>query len=779
LVRQNASTITIVAFGLVAAAVILPLSLGPGVPAFQHDWLWPADRVQCNSYALFGMSPWLQNGAGMPAIYPQFWAPYAASGILCDIAGPQLGLGLFLFGIMAIGALGVAYLCRSLGATSRYVAAVAILLFWGNPVVLNEVHAGHLFFLWSYALLPALMGITLCKKQPFSGFCAGALLGLASAQQQFFAIGLLAMAVLLIANYKRGDWRFFAVALAIGLGVTSPMWILAVVATPEHILGPQHPQLHWELSQSAPFADAVRLIGYIGHYDAAISPLSSYALFLTPIIALVAALTAQRHRRAAYALAALMVGAVTICWGLDGPLAGILATAFDRVPAFALFREFYNFAGLAQTCFVALIAVWLSGAFEHRGLRPVAFAVAVVVIANAAYIATQTSIGIPSATLSATERETMRELAQRKTPGRFITVPAVVPQSLRSDETHSGFSPWTIPIGAQSGTSVPLAPFPLVFAAHSLDASRKARVYERLGVDTTVPIPGVATNLNFEPALRALEPPESLNLSGESRAERFEGNSLVAVETFSAGLGTIDSAYSGARDIGPFGSSARQVSVVDGVGYNPLESWAPLSLFPGLESWLYVLPSGIVTMRDSAPLPFAATFVVAGSADGAIRSNACLQTARIDTHFALYRCNGLGAWLRGKPPLVVSSAGNGPLVAERKLSGARGMVNVEYWTPWRIVLHIQAHRGSALILRETYDSAWRCSGCGDADHRILDGYANGWVFQTGVDRNVTLYFEDAAAYFVCLALSIALLSASAIGGLYGTAQYLASRKARS
>jgi hypothetical protein len=779
LVRQNAATITTVAFGLVAAAIIVPLALASGVPAFQHDWLWPADRVQCNSYAMLGMSPWLQNGAGMPASYPQFWVPYAASGMLCDLAGPRFGLCLFLFAIVAIGALGVVYLCRSFLAIPPYVNAAAVILFWGNPVVLNEMHAGHLFFLWSYALLPAVIGVTLHRNRtPFSGFYAGALLGLASAQQQFLAIGVLVMALLLIATYKRGDGRFLAVALAVGLGVTSPAWILAAIANPEQILGAQHPQMHWELAQSAPFLDAVRLIGYIGHYDTAISPLSASVLFLTPLVALAGAFVVTSNRRTVFVLAALAIVAITLCWGLDGPAAAVLAAAFAGVPAFALFRELYNFAGLAQTCFVVLIVIWLSRTLDDRRLRPLALVVGIAIMANALYIATQSSIGLPDATLTPAEHETMRELAQRKDPGRFITVPAIVPQSLRGDETRGGFAPWTIPVGSQSGTSVPLAPFPLVFAAQDLDATTKARVYERLGIERTVPLSGVVTNLNVEPALRSLNYAKSIDVSA-SRATQFPNNGLVAVETFSAGLGTIASAYQGARDIGPFGSGAKQVRVGEGAGYNPLESWAPLSLFPGLASWMYVLPSGTVTMRESAPLPFDATFVVAGSADGSIASNACSLYARIDAHFAVYRCTHSGIWLRGRPPIVISSASDGPIVTTQTPRGASGQAEVIYWTPWQIVLHVRAIRASVLVLRETYDSAWRCTGCGDAEHRHVDGYANGWVFQTGVDRNVTLYFEDAAAYFVCLALSIALLSAAAIGGVYGTARYSASRKARS
>ena len=168
LVRRKAALAlaAIAAFVVVAAAIIVPLLLKPGVPAYQHDWLWPADGTQCWSYAMLGMSPWLQNGTGTPAIYPQLWVPYSVSGVLCGIEPPEFGLCLLLLGITAIGSLGICYLCKALAAASPLGYALAILLFWGNPVVLNSrPHAGHVFFLWSYSLLPALMWLTLSRKR--------------------------------------------------------------------------------------------------------------------------------------------------------------------------------------------------------------------------------------------------------------------------------------------------------------------------------------------------------------------------------------------------------------------------------------------------------------------------------------------------------------------------------------------------------------------------------------------------------------------------------------
>ena len=458
--------------------------------------------------------------------------------------------------------------------------------------------------------------------------------------------------------------------------------------------------------------------------------------------------------------------AILLCWGLDGPLSLPLTGAFASIPAFAIFRELYNFAGLAQTCFVALIVVWLSRTKESRGKRLVAISIAAVIAANAAYIATQSSTGIPAAVLSVPEREIMRSLAQRSSPGRFATIPSIVPQSLIGDETHGGYSPWTIPIAEQAGISVPLAPFPVVLAAQDLSAADRTRIYERLGIDTAVDLPGVVTNLNVEPALRDLERVRSINTRSNPFEEDFSSNSLFAVEEFSAGAAAMDSVYSGSRDIGPFVAEAKQINIMENAGYDPRRGWAPLLLFPGMASWIYVLPSGIITLRDTEVLPFAnVLFVVAGSTDGKIMSKMCSLYARIDTHFGIYKCVGSVVRLSGKPPLVISSASSGPVLRDLQQSGARGVATVEQWMPWRAVLHVRAVRGSVLVMRESYDSAWHCDGCGDAEHREVDGYANGWVLRSDIRRTVTLYFADGIPYFLCLALSISLLAAAAATGL--------------
>lgn len=276
---------------------MLPLALAPGVPAYQHDWLWPASRWQCASYAWLGFTPWLPNGTGMPAAYPQAWEPYAVAGSACGLFGPHAALCVLLLSIIAVGTISICRLTNALAAVTPAGLGAAVLVFWGNPVILNEVQAGHIFFLWSYALIPAVLELAVRRRGiAHAALYTGAVVALAGAQQQFLAFGILSIVVLVMATYKRDDISYLLSTLGCAAAITSPAWILSLVASPMTLFGAQHAQIHWEYAQSAGFADAIRLTGYIGHYDGALPAMSTMALFLSPAIAAIVLVTQARRK---------------------------------------------------------------------------------------------------------------------------------------------------------------------------------------------------------------------------------------------------------------------------------------------------------------------------------------------------------------------------------------------------------------------------------------------------------------------------------------------------
>lgn len=758
------ATLTL-ASAIIATLVVGPLAISPGVPAFQHDWIWPAFREQCSAYALQGMTPWIPGGIGGAAIYPQPWAPYLLGGFLCFSTGPHLSVVLFLWILTLLAGMTIAGFVGTVGVDSVQWQCLAAALYVGSPTLLNEIHAGHVFFVWSFALLPLVGTLAFRSKDAPSAFVAGITIAMASAQQQFFFYSI---ALLIAGNALSNTKRPALTIIAIGTAITavSPQWILLAVHGAGSTFAGQRPLEHWVASQSAPLLEAVRHLGYIGGYDRRLPVISAGLLFINASLLIIALIAPKVPRTIRIMSAVALVMDLTYS-GSYGPLSWVISGIFHAYAPSAVFRELYNATGLSTCCGVLSI-VWLLNRMM-KPFRTAAFVLAVTLGLNGLVVAAFASASLPTYAPNASETALAANLASTKIPIRFLTVPSLLPQSRSLQDDSAGFPPWFLPFGEAVNAQSPMAPFPLVAASYAstTTGARGEAILRRAGIDRVILLPRVVYRPALEPALARYERVQVPSARFGTRA--IVGANLFSVEPFSTGVATIATIHEGARDIGPFRSGATALNLFRTSGYDPDASWVPASLFPQFPAWVARAPSAIVTMQRSATVPLDIPSRLLIGATSTPKSNGCRQVARVDSHFVILDC-APHALLAGTPPFSISSAvsAGSAIIPSSRLQGRPGRVQVTFALPWMDSLAVHARAGSALVARMQYDDNWACLGCSDTSHRRVDGYANAWVLRKDLNGPVTLFFEPAIPYFIALGISVCLTIGGALTAINGS-----------
>ena len=294
-------------------------------------------------------------------------------------------------------------------------------------------------------VLPLVCIVTMRRSHFWSAIACGTAVFLASAQQQFFFFAIAALAIVVASAPRRGDALFVLVSILSACAEVSTQAFALVVPAALNGFYPLHPQVHWEASQSASLADALRGLGYIGGYDQKLlgAP-SRLMLFAIPIAAVPAALWGSRFNRI---VAFGAVVCILFIWGENGPGAATLNWMFIHIRAFALFRELYNFSGPLALALVLLVTSSAQRVIQHPRFAAGAVAVVAALASNAVYIAAQASTGIPQFAFDANEMRAIERLEHTSAPSRFILVPAILPQSFVANDLQNGMSPWLIPFG--------------------------------------------------------------------------------------------------------------------------------------------------------------------------------------------------------------------------------------------------------------------------------------------------------------------------------------------
>jgi hypothetical protein len=740
---------------------IAPLLSHAGVPAFQHDWLWPVDRVQLPNYVAIGFESWERNGLGYAQVYPAAWWAYLTVAMTCWIAGPHGGLVIFLYAALSVGAGGSARLARELGS-SGLAEAIAILIYVSNPFVLNEVQAGHLFMLWSYALLPWIAALAIRPPTALRSAQVGVLIGLASAQQQFLIFGIIVASVCTLCAWPR-RFPYMIVTGVCAAAFSMPLWLPSVTAHSTDALNVLAPTHDWQLAQSASPADALRLIGYIGLYDRRLGAVVEVLLWFVPFLAVLGLLRA-RIKHAAWGFLFLAAIGITLASGLGGPLASSLDYGFAHIRALTLLRELYDATALTALAYAALGSIafgTLSRPYAARAGAVGAAALAVVCLAVSWHVARDLPWYDPPSQF----RAQLRTIAAMPGNARVLPIPLNPPLSMSS--AKGGLSPLQIGIGDHATAAFVFALSPSTYAAKMYAQSggrRGEELLERMQIGTVVRLPIVhpsfETGLDPKIRLHGL-PPELVDSMPKPFAAGPPNVPRAVVLPYSAVPGSLASSYTGARDIAAMSGGTPIDLFARSTQPDPSRGWARTPFWPILPSWAFAEPLAIFTMRRVTALDVPRSLVVAGDGSGRLRGTGCLLIRRLDSHFSLFRCASRPV-LDGDPPIVISQASIDARAAyDRASSGAVGAVRVEVDRPDYLRLRVHAVAGSALVLRDSFDDGWAISIPG-TDHVTVDGYANGWVFRRTVDSDVELSYRPARLYFAALALSIAMALAAII-----------------
>ncbi len=743
-------------FATAALYVLLllrPLALHSGIPAFQHDWLWPVDGRQMYGYATQGLFAWERAGGGSFQVYPvPWWPPLMAAGF-CAL-GPHVGLVLFLVFWIGLGSLGIARMSRTFGLGS-IARAVTVAVFLGNPVVLNELQAGHIYFIISYNLLPWVYVSARNRTTAAGSIVTGVLLGLASAQHQFFVMGgLVALAGTDLR--ERTACRRLALALLVAAVVSSPSWIDGAVAGVKS-LDVDAPVIKWEVFQSTSISESFRMLGYTSGYDARmVSPLVKALLWAIPAFAALGVVLSGRNVKTWW-MAFIALAGVVATSGLRGPASAVFSFAFAHVSASGFFRELYNASALTAVGASLLSGCAVRGVGKLRHGAILAATIFATTLAATLPVAWEATDDLPRAMAGMTALASLNENGDAY---RFITIPGIFPQK-KPGRLLSGMSPWLIQYGPWASGMTDTTSFPSTLVARTCaDAGRCERsqfLLRRSGVGVVAALSGAVPDFAHADA-KDVQPLAEPEQAGEKKSVfvTAQAERLVA-EPFSARPGTIAFDYVGARDIRPYVTEASVPIALLSRDPDPLHGWARTNYWPSLPDWVFREDDGIFTLEPAIDLDIAPATIVVGSATGKFRTHGCAYDTRLDDHWLVLRCAAHPA-LEAAPPIAVASVAVRTTAIPRTLTqGAFGRASIQYQTPTYVRAAVVAKRGSVLVLRDRYDDAWKLD-VPSARHVEVDGYANGWVLDRDLDAVVNIRYMRAWPKSLAIVVSAILVS---------------------
>jgi hypothetical protein len=361
---------------LVGAAIVVWLVLRPlwamhGIPAFNHDWSWPPDRIQAWSQFRDAISPFTRNNFGQFNFYIGSAPSSLAAALAVQMFGAQLGVKI-LSSLLLFGALFAAFaLAKRLGATPVEGASCA-LIYAASPVFANEMAAGHLGYLFGYAALPIItlsgLQLALGSRRALSALALAVVVPFSIAQPQFIVFD--ALVILLLVPWARtGRDRLVVVLTALAILCASPYEIvLALFSHPLTALSFDRANLHWEAANSSALWKAYIGSAYVRPYDASVpAALLAGRAAAGVLLWLIAIVNVVQTRRWMTFLA-LTVLAAWLNAGANGPLWSVMSFAFVHVPQLAIFRELYHFSGLIMLGLLTLCAL--------SRLRPMAWILA-------------------------------------------------------------------------------------------------------------------------------------------------------------------------------------------------------------------------------------------------------------------------------------------------------------------------------------------------------------------------------------------------------------------
>jgi len=358
---SRAYVVTCIAGGAIIAWLLLrPLWTMHGVPAFNHDWSWPPDRIQAWSQFRDSIAPFTRNNFGQFNFYIGSAPSVLAAVLAIQVFGASVGIKV-LASLLVLGAVLAAFgLARRLGA-EPVVAGSCALVYGASPVVANELAAGHLAYLFGYAALPiiALSGMRLASGSQWKVAALALLLVVpfSIAQPQFIVFD--ALVILLFVPWARNRRSTLVLVIAaLAILCSAPYEIgLSLFGHPLSALSSDRTNLHWEMANSSTLWGAYIGSGYVRPYDATDSAalLASRAAAGVLLWSIAIVNVIRSRRWVPFFVLSLLASWLSA--GLNGPLWRAMKFAFIFVPQLAVFRELYHFSGLVMLGLLTLCAL--------------------------------------------------------------------------------------------------------------------------------------------------------------------------------------------------------------------------------------------------------------------------------------------------------------------------------------------------------------------------------------------------------------------------------------
>ena len=285
----------------------------------------------------------------------------------------------FVAGIPAGAFLSAVYLARRLGFPPA--AAWLCGAFYAlDPVMLNKLVSGQAAYLIGYAALPLVPATFLAAGGNgfvASGVALGGALGLAAVELQTGLMGLALLAAFAVVGPRSSARRsllVLVVAAFVLLLIEAPTLVglfhgtAGIEARDEF-----HHRLTWLHANALDPLDALRLTGYLTHYDAQ-SLVDWLPLWIVVSWGILAVVTLGFLRAPAViwrsALIILPPTFALACGAKIPWLAGPISMLFARLPAMQAFRELYHLMALASLYYaVAFGALAAASARLQRPLR--------------------------------------------------------------------------------------------------------------------------------------------------------------------------------------------------------------------------------------------------------------------------------------------------------------------------------------------------------------------------------------------------------------------------
>jgi hypothetical protein len=329
------------------------LQLEPGTVGLLHDWSIAPSAGQNMALASQIFDGWYRWGLGDPVTFPTEYPLRFAIGALSQLGWDGALLTHVLVFAAPFAAFLSARLCaRAWSGSDKGIMAAGV-FYALNPVMLNKMVSGQTSYIAGYCFLPlafwafdrAVRGKSLIRA---SWFC-GSLLALAGIQLQLGLVAAFLCFVAALVAYPdiagRRRWSVLSLAFVTALAVHIPT-IVGIWSGAESF--GNRAQFSGGLTyfsiNSIEFADALRLIGYLTHYDtvaiAQWSWLWNGAMSLTILAVLIGISQSPSPMRVF--TCAILIPTFTLMSGIHSPLGPMISWMIIHVRFTAVFRELYH-----------------------------------------------------------------------------------------------------------------------------------------------------------------------------------------------------------------------------------------------------------------------------------------------------------------------------------------------------------------------------------------------------------------------------------------------------